>query len=64
MKLQTLGAHVGHHVNFWDPASGKAMGNLDGHSVALSSDGNLLALAGDDDRIYFWRLGRVRDTKR
>lgn len=52
-----------HTVRLWHVGSGEALGVLRGHgcgvlSVGFTPDGKRLVSAGEDGRVFVWRLGR------
>lgn len=52
---------LNHEVRLWDVATRKLLQSFDGHqkkvlSVALSSDGKLLAAGGEDESIRVWEI--------
>jgi hypothetical protein len=58
-----------HSVRVWDVASGKAIGQMEGHNgtvlaVAPSADGKMLASGSSDTTILVWDFTRMRPAPR
>jgi dipeptidyl aminopeptidase/acylaminoacyl peptidase len=55
-------------IHLWDVASGKQLGQLDGHRgwvyLSISPDGRLLASAGQDGTLRLWDLAARREIRR